>query len=106
MEVKYIIPDGAIQDEEELVRNIRPQPKFDGKVTVRVNFHNRIEYEKFRKYILKTNWAYACDYPLFEEQVMEFHNTEDLERIDRIIIGLLQIGFDVYCCRYKLDKED
>lgn len=81
-------------------------PTFDGKVTVRINFHNRVEYEKFRKLILKTEWTYEIDYPIFEERVLEFHNVEDLERVNRTIVNLLQIGFDVYCCRYKLDTKE
>ena len=80
-------------------------PIFDGKVTVRVNFRNRAEYEKFRKYVLKTPWTYELDTPLWEEQVMEFHSAEDVEHIDRMIVQLLQMGFQVYCCRYELATE-
>lgn len=80
-------------------------PKFDGKVTIRVNFPNRVVYEKFRRYILKTEWSYAVDYPIFEEMEVEFHNTEDLLQIDRQIIHLLQNGFQVYCCRYQLNES-
>lgn len=79
-------------------------PTFDGQVTIRVKFRSRIDYEKFRKYILKTEWSYAVDYPLFEELVLPFHNTDDLTLIDRQIIGLLQMGFEVYCCRYQLEQ--
>ena len=79
--------------------------KFDGRVTIRVNFKNRIQYEKFRKYVLKTSWTYDLDHPLFEELICEFHNCEDLEEINRRIFYLLQIGFDVYCCRYQMDQS-
>ena len=79
--------------------------KFDGKVTIRVNFPNRALYEKFRRYILRTNWSYSIDYPIFEEMDMEFHNIEDYEQINRQIIFLLQNGFNVYCCRYQLNES-
>ena len=79
---------------------------FDGSITVRVNFHNRIEYEKFRKYILKTDWEYQVDTPIFEERVMEFHNTEEFEAYNRLLIYLLQLGFDVYCCRFKMNRVE
>lgn len=76
---------------------------FDGSVTVRIHFRNRIEYEKFRKYILKTEWAYQIDYPVFEEKVMVFHNTEEFEAYNRLVIYLLQLGFDVYSCRFQMN---
>ena len=77
---------------------------FDGQATIRVKFNSRAEYEKFRIYILKTKWSYDLDYPMFEELVMDFHNNDDLDRISRQVIYLLQLGFEVYCCRYKLEQ--
>jgi len=79
--------------------------KFDGRVTIRVNFKNRLQYEKFRKYVLKTSWTYDLDHPLFEELICEFHNYDDLDAINKRIFYLLQLGFDVYCCRYQMDKS-
>ena len=81
------------------------QPKFDGRCTIRVRFRSRTEYEKFRKYILKTKWSYDLDYPMWEELVMDFHNTEDVEQINKHVIGLLQMGFEVYCCRFKMEEQ-
>ena len=81
-----------------------PNKQFEGQATVRVNFRNRPEYEKFRKYVLKTEWSYALDYPLFEEMVFKFSYSSDIDKINRMIVGLLQMGFDVYCCRYELNE--
>ena len=81
-----------------------PNKQFEGQATVRVNFRNRPEYEKFRKYVLKTEWSYALDYPLFEEMVFKFSYSSDIDKISRMIVGLLQMGFDVYCCRYELNE--
>ena len=78
---------------------------FDGRVTIRVKFTSRAEYEKFRKYILKTEWSYDLDYPMWEELTLDFHNVDDLEKVNRHIIGLLQMGFEVYCCKYQLEQH-
>ena len=78
---------------------------FDGRATIRVKFNSRCEYEKFRKYILKTEWSYALDYPLFEELTLDFHCVDDVEMINRHIIGLLQMGFEVYCCKFQLEQN-
>ena len=79
--------------------------KFDGRVTVRIRFRSRPEYEKFRKYILKTEWSYDLDYPMWEQIKMDFHNTDDVEAITRYIISLLQMGFEVYCCQYQMEEH-
>ena len=81
------------------------EPKFDGQVTIKVRFRNKIEYEKFRKYILKTLWSYGDVYPTWEELTVDFHSVEDLEQVTRRVVELLQIGFEVYCCRYKLEEQ-
>lgn len=82
-----------------------PVEKFDGRVTIRVRFRRRTDYEKFRKYILRTDWSYDLDYPMWEELKMDFHCTDDIIQIDKQIIGLLQFGFEVYCCRYQLESH-
>jgi len=78
---------------------------FDGRATIRVHFRNRPEYEKFRKYILKTQWSYDLDYPMWEELTLDFHCVDDVEQINKHIVGLLQMGFEVYCCKYQLEEH-
>lgn len=78
---------------------------FDGRMTIRVKFKSRPEYEKFRKYIIKTGWSYDLDYPMWEELVVDFHCIDDLNQANRQIINLLQMGFEVYCCRYQLEQH-
>ena len=78
---------------------------FDGRATIRVRFRNRAEYEKFRKYILKTEWSYALDYPMWEEMTVDFHCTDDVDLINRNVVRLLQMGFEVYCCRFQLEEH-
>lgn len=65
-----------------------------------------MEYEKFRKYILKTSWCYDIDYPPYEELVREFRSIEDLDRVNHEIVYLLQLGFRVYCSDYVLDAYE
>lgn len=82
------------------------EPKFDGKVTVRVRFRNKAEYQKFRKYILKTGWEYDMGHPQYECMDHEFHTCDDLVSIDKEVIQLLQLGFDVWTCNYQLTDVD
>lgn len=80
-------------------------PTFEGSATIRIIFKCRAEYLKFRKYILKSPWK-PCelDCPPYEELVIPFHCTDDIDTINRKIINLLQMGFDVYCCQYRLEN--
>ena len=82
------------------------EPHFDGKVTIRVRFHNKAEYQKFRKYILKTGWEYDMGHPQYECMDREFHTCDDLVSINKEIIHLLQLGFDVWTCNYQLTDVD
>lgn len=81
-------------------------PEFNGKVTIRVRFKNKIEYEKFRKYILKTGWDYDVGHPQYESLVVEFHSIEDVERITKTVVQLLQQGFYVWMTSYELKEID
>jgi len=78
---------------------------FDGQATIKVRFRSNPEYVKFRTQVLKTEWNPGDAYPTWEEMVVEFHNVEDLDRITRKVVHLLQLGFEVYSTRYKLDQQ-
>lgn len=80
--------------------------RYNGTVTIRVRFRTRVEYEKFRKYVLNTDWSYCLEYPMWEELKMDFHDLNDIQKIDKQIINLLQLGFEVCTCRYKLEEFD
>lgn len=82
------------------------EEQFNGLVTIRVRFRNNAEYQKFRKYILKTDWSYGVEYPIFESIIMDFHNTDDLHNVTKQIVELLQLGFDVYTSHYELISDD
>lgn len=79
--------------------------KFDGQVTIKVRFKNNPEYVKFRTYILKTPWMPGDAYPTWEDMVVDFHSIQDLDNITRQVVNLLQMGFEVYSCRYKLEQQ-
>ena len=81
-------------------------PTFDGKVTIRVRFRNKAEYQKFRKYVLKTGWEYDVSNPQYESLVREFHTADDVTEISKIIIELLQLGFYVWTTSYELTEID
>ena len=78
---------------------------FDGRATIKVRFCNKAQYQKFRKYILKTDWSYDQGYPTWEELTVDFHCVDDVEQINKHIVGLLQMGFEVYCCRFQLEEH-
>ena len=79
--------------------------KFEGKATIRIIFKCRAEYLKFRKYVLKTEWQpCTLDCPPYEELIMPFSCSDDIDAINRRIISLLQMGFNVYCCQFFLDN--
>lgn len=80
------------------------EPTFNGQATIKVRFRNKAEYDKFRIYILKTKWETDIP-PLWEDIVINFHNAEDIDLINKHIIQLLQLGFEVYTCRYKLEEQ-
>lgn len=79
--------------------------EFRGQVTIKVRFRNNPEYKKFRDYILKTPWRPGDVYPQWEEIVKDFNCIEDLDRVTRMVVMLLQMGFEVYSTRYKLEKQ-
>ena len=79
--------------------------KFNGQAVIKVRFRNNPEYVKFREQILKTKWNPGDAYPTWEEMKIDFHNVDDLDQVTRIIVMLLQNGFEVYSTRYKLEQQ-
>ena len=80
------------------------EPSFNGQATIKVRFRNKPEYDKFRIYVLKTQWQTDAA-PYYEDITINFHNTEDINQITRQIVQLLQLGFEVYTCRFKLEEQ-
>lgn len=79
--------------------------KFDGQAVIKVRFRNNPEYVKFREQILKTKWNPGDAWPSWEEMVIDFHNVNDLEKVTKTVVMLLQNGFEVYSTRYKLEQQ-
>ena len=77
---------------------------FKGQATIKVRFRNKAEYDKFRIYVLKTKWNMDV-HPCYQDIVIEFENSSDIDRINRQVIQLLQLGFEVYTCRFKLEQQ-
>ena len=78
---------------------------FDGQAVIKVRFRNNPEYVKFREQILKTKWNPGDVYPAWEEMKINFHNVDDLDKVTRTVVMLLQNGFEVYSTRYKLEQQ-
>ena len=81
------------------------ETKFDGQAVIKVRFRNNPEYVKFREQILKTKWNPGDAYPTWEEMKIDFHNVDDLDKVTRTVVMLLQNGFEVYSTRYKLEQQ-
>lgn len=78
---------------------------FNGQAVIKVRFRNNPEYVKFREQILKTKWNPGDVYPAWEEMKIDFHNVDDLDKVTRTVVMLLQNGFEVYSTRYKLEQQ-
>ena len=81
------------------------ETKFDGQAVIKVRFRNNPEYVKFRETILRTKWNPGDAYPTWEEMTIDFHNVDDLDKVTRTVVMLLQNGFEVYSTRYKLEQQ-
>ena len=42
---------------------------------------------------------------MWEELTLDFHNVDDVNNIVKHIVMLLQVGFEVYCCRFQLEQD-
>ena len=90
----------------EDIEEIKPsRPGYFGKTTITVRFENRIEWQKWRKYVLKTDWDFdGGSGPYIATMDMRFSCTDDVEKIVKTIVNLLQMGFDIYSAKWTLEK--
>ena len=83
----------------------RPQDELYGSARIVIHFENRAEWQKYRRYILKTDWDFdGSTGPRTAYLDRTFRCAEDLEKIAKEIANLMQIGFDVYSCHWTLDR--
>lgn len=80
--------------------------KFGGSARINIVFANRLMWQKYRKYILKTDWDFDSGmHPSSANLVMTFENSNDVAKICGTIVYLLQMGFEVNSCRWQLNRE-
>lgn len=80
--------------------------KFGGTARINIHFLNRLMWQKYRKYILKTEWDFDTGmHPSSANLDMQFHSMDDVVDICKRIVFLLQLGFEVHSCRWTLDQE-
>ena len=78
-----------------------------GTAVITVRFENRVQWQKYRKYILKTDWEFDSGYhPYTATLELPFKSAQDVDYIAMRVVQLLQFGFDVYSCSWKLDRND
>lgn len=80
--------------------------RYYGMATITIHFENRAQWQKYRKYILKTDWDFDGGMMPYTAHLEErFSCMDDVEKITRQIVQLLQIGFDIYSCKWTLSKD-
>ena len=78
-----------------------------GHSAITIRFENRVQWQKYRKYILKTDWDFdGGSHPYVATLEDRFKTVEDIERITKTIVMLLQLGFDVYSCKWELEDPN
>ena len=95
-------------EEEPVDEPVKPEYKrLYGTATITIRFENRVQWQKYRMYILKTEWDFdGGDHPYTAQLKQNFTCVDDVEQITKKIVDLLQLGFDVYSCKWDLQKED
>lgn len=79
---------------------------FNGKATILIRFENRVQWQKWRKYILKTTWDFdGGSFPYTAQREINFSCVSDINLIASTITELLQLGFDVYSCKWELEQK-
>lgn len=82
-----------------------PYNVVSGTAHIVIRFENRVQWQKYRKYILKTEWEFDGGNGPYTAYLDErFECCDDIDRITKIIVNLLQLGFDVYSCNWELDQ--
>lgn len=78
-----------------------------GTAVITIRFENRLQWQKYRKYILKTNWDFdGGSAPSVAQLPIQFACIDDVERVLKTVIELLQLGFDVYSCQWNLERKE
>lgn len=78
-----------------------------GKATITIRFENRLQWQKYRKYVLKTNWDFdsGANTPYTASIEERFNCIDDVEKIVKKIVFLMELGFDVYSCNWSMLKQ-
>lgn len=105
--VPYIKSINEIEEsnEQSIEANKNDPIQYFGMATITIRFENRIQWQKYRRYILKTNWDFDGGMSPYTAHLEErFSCTDDVEKITKKIVQLLQMGFDIYSCKWTLFK--
>ena len=80
---------------------------YHGKATITIHFKNRVMWQKYRQYVLKTGWDFdGCYHPYTATLEMEFSSLDDIINISKQVAFLLSLKFDVESCNWKLDRSE
>ena len=78
---------------------------FEGTAAISIHFENRIMWQRYRKYILKTGWDFdGGQYPYTAVLDVEFKCIDDVNDVLKKVVFLLTLGFDVYSCKWTLKR--
>lgn len=90
---------------EVICKMNEPKEAFKGCATIKVRFRSLEQYKEFRFRVLKTGWMTADNYPAWEEIEYPITNYDDVQYVAKTIFSLLQYGFEVYACRFRLEEQ-
>ena len=77
-----------------------------GAAIITIRFENRIQWQKYRKYILKTKWDFdGGSAPYVAQLPIQFACIDDIGHVIKTVVQLLQLGFDVYSCQWNLKRK-
>ena len=94
-----------VEDKEETNDELYEPLGNIGTATIVVRFENRVQWQKWRKYILHTDWEFdAGIHPYTASIEKTFKTVADVEGIAKTIVDLLQMDFDVYSCNWQISK--
>ena len=76
-----------------------------GSVDISVKFDSKPEYLKWKYYVDPgRKWDFDVTYPAIMRTTWEFRNALDVETLNKKIVWLLELGFNVHSANWRLKK--
>lgn len=77
-----------------------------GSVDIAVKFENRAEYLKWKYYVDPgRKWDFDVTFPAIMRTSWTFKDSMEVEMLNKKIVWLLELGFNVYSSNWRLKKS-